>query len=101
MYDVYSKMLDGNDVRRISKIEWFDEFEEWHLIQAHYCLLVAAQGSFDHWFSELTKNASFSVSFVIRVLSVVVTRRIDNDHNKQNYSCPQFTITTSTSGLSL
>ena len=63
MYDVYSKMLDGNDVKRISRIEWFDEFEEWHLIQAHYCLLVAAQGSFDSWFSELTKNASFSVSF--------------------------------------
>ena len=63
MYEVYSKMLDGNDVRRISRIEWFDEFEEWHLIQSHYCLLVAAQGSFSSWFSEFTKNAQLHVCY--------------------------------------
>lgn len=64
MYEVYSKMLDGNDVKRISRIEWFDEFEEWHLIQSHYCLLVAAQGSFSSWFSEFTKNAQLCVCYV-------------------------------------
>ena len=26
------------DVRRIERLEIFDELEEWHLIQAHYCI---------------------------------------------------------------
>ncbi len=26
--------------RRIERLELFDEFEEWHLIQGHYCVCV-------------------------------------------------------------
>lgn len=43
MNDVYSRYLDQKDVERIHKLEMMDEFEEWHLIQAHYCLLVATR----------------------------------------------------------
>lgn len=30
---LYSRMLPREDVRRIERLEMFDEFEEWHLIQ--------------------------------------------------------------------
>jgi len=43
MNQVYSKYLDREDVARIQKIELMDEFEEWHLIQAHYFLLIATR----------------------------------------------------------
>ena len=42
MNDVYYKFLDKGDLARVEKLEIFDEFEEWHIMQAHYCLLVGA-----------------------------------------------------------
>ena len=39
----------------VSRLELFDEFEEWYLIQSHYCLLVAAQGSLEASFDRLVK----------------------------------------------
>lgn len=43
MNEVYSRHLDPKDVERIHKLEMMDEFEEWHLIQDHYFLLVATR----------------------------------------------------------
>jgi len=43
MNEVYSRHLDQADVARIQKLELLDEFEEWHLIQGHYFLLVATR----------------------------------------------------------
>jgi tRNA wybutosine-synthesizing protein 4 len=43
MNEVYSKYLDQQDLDRIHRLEMMDEFEEWHLIQAHYLLLVATR----------------------------------------------------------
>jgi tRNA wybutosine-synthesizing protein 4 len=43
MNEVYSKYLDEKDVERIHKLEMMDEFEEWHLIQAHYFILIATR----------------------------------------------------------
>merc|ERR1712050_675825 len=43
MNEVYSKHLDQKDVERIQRLELLDEFEEWHLIQGHYFVLVAAR----------------------------------------------------------
>jgi len=40
MNEIYKTCLDPNDVRRIQKLEIFDEFEEWDLIQEHYCIAV-------------------------------------------------------------
>lgn len=60
---MYSKFLDPSEIRRISRIEMFDEFEEWHLIQAHYCIVVAGQGSFAEWFDEMTRMAMFLICF--------------------------------------
>jgi len=43
MNKIYSTYLDQADVDRIHKLEMLDEFEEWHLIQAHYFVLVATR----------------------------------------------------------
>ena len=41
MNDVYYNFLAKDEVKRIERLEIFDELEEWHLIQAHYCMTVA------------------------------------------------------------
>lgn len=43
MNDVYYKCLDRDDVRRAEKLEIFDEFEEWHMMQAHYVVALAVR----------------------------------------------------------
>lgn len=45
MNEIYSKYLDPKDVERIHKLEMMDEFEEWHLIQAHYFVLIATRSA--------------------------------------------------------
>ena len=37
---VYSRKLDKTERMRIEKLEIFDEFEEWELLQKHYCLCL-------------------------------------------------------------
>lgn len=44
---VYRDALDPQDKARCERLELFDEFEEWHLIQEHYCIALGrndAQG---------------------------------------------------------
>ena len=43
MIEVYNNYLDVNEKTRIEKLELFDEFEEWELIQNHYCLILASK----------------------------------------------------------
>jgi len=40
MNDVYYKCLDKETLTKAEKLEIFDEFEEWHLMSAHYCLAL-------------------------------------------------------------
>ena len=40
MSDVYLKKLDPAERSRIEQLEIFDEFEEWDLLQSHYCLCL-------------------------------------------------------------
>ena len=35
---IYSEKLNKIEKSRIEKIEIFDEFEEWTLLQSHYCI---------------------------------------------------------------
>lgn len=37
---VYNMKLDKPERLRIEKLEIFDEFEEWELLQNHYCLCL-------------------------------------------------------------
>lgn len=41
MLTIYNNILDKNEKRRIEKIEWFDEFEEWNIMQSHYFVSFA------------------------------------------------------------
>ena len=51
---VYSEYLDRADVKRIERLELFDEFEEWNLIQSHYHISLAAkQGTHHHSFEQV------------------------------------------------
>lgn len=38
---IYRNYLDPADKQRIERLEMFDEFEEWHMMQEHYCIVVA------------------------------------------------------------
>ena len=40
MSDVYGRLGDDT-IKRVAKLEIFDEFEEWNLIMGHYCMAVA------------------------------------------------------------
>lgn len=40
MREVYGRLLSGEDQARISRIEFMDEFEEFYLLMAHYCIAV-------------------------------------------------------------
>jgi tRNA wybutosine-synthesizing protein 4 len=43
MNDIYDNQLDKEEIKRVSKVELFDEFEEWRLMQAHYFIAVASR----------------------------------------------------------
>ena len=44
MTDVYSKCLLATERSRIESLEMFDEFEEWVLLQSHYCITFGSRG---------------------------------------------------------
>ncbi|XP_031397661.1 leucine carboxyl methyltransferase 1 homolog [Punica granatum] len=49
MLKVYSSFIEAQERRRIERLEIFDEFEEWHMMQEHYCVayaIVDAMGLF-------------------------------------------------------
>jgi tRNA wybutosine-synthesizing protein 4 len=43
MKKVYDEKLDEEEKRRIEKLEMFDEYEEWDLLQNHYCLVLGTK----------------------------------------------------------
>jgi len=45
MLRVYSRFIDAQERRRIERLELFDEFEEWHMMQEHYCVVCAVNDS--------------------------------------------------------
>jgi hypothetical protein len=41
---IYNTKLNGEGEKtRIERIEMFDEFEEWELLQSHYCVCVGVR----------------------------------------------------------
>ncbi|CAI0445954.1 unnamed protein product [Linum tenue] len=45
MLKVYSDFIEVPEKRRIERLELFDEFEEWHMMQEHYCVAIAINDS--------------------------------------------------------
>ncbi|KAL5058730.1 hypothetical protein RYX36_030334 [Vicia faba] len=41
MLRVYNDFVDAQERRRIERLELFDEFEEWYMMQEHYCVAYA------------------------------------------------------------
>ncbi|XP_072968218.1 leucine carboxyl methyltransferase 1 homolog isoform X2 [Typha angustifolia] len=41
MLKIYNEFIDIQERRRIERLELFDEFEEWHMMQEHYCVVYA------------------------------------------------------------
>ena len=42
--DIYENELEAAELKRVAKLELFDEFEEWHMISQHYTCVHAASG---------------------------------------------------------
>ncbi|CAL5221350.1 g3526 [Coccomyxa viridis] len=47
MSTIYRLHLDPAEKKRAEQLEIFDEFEEWHMIQDHYCLVLGVNGGGD------------------------------------------------------
>ncbi|XP_047336908.1 leucine carboxyl methyltransferase 1 homolog [Impatiens glandulifera] len=65
MLKVYSTFIDAKEKRRIERLELFDEFEEWHMMQEHYCVAYAindAMGLFQDFGFPLDHPAQLSGS---------------------------------------
>lgn len=43
LYNLYYNFIPKEEIQRISRLEFFDEYEEWFLMQTHYCVTVASQ----------------------------------------------------------
>jgi len=43
MITFYNKIADQNDRKRIEKIDFLDEVEEWNMIMGHYFILLASK----------------------------------------------------------
>jgi len=43
MLVLYDKFLDQNERKRIEKVEWLDEIEEWQLISRHYYFSLSSK----------------------------------------------------------
>lgn len=41
MLKVYTDFIEAKERRRIERLELFDEFEEWYMMQEHYCVAFA------------------------------------------------------------
>ncbi|CAA3000832.1 tRNA wybutosine-synthesizing 4 [Olea europaea subsp. europaea] len=41
MLKVYSNFIEAQEKHRIERLELFDEFEEWQMLQEHYCVAYA------------------------------------------------------------
>eukprot|EP00891_Asterochloris_glomerata_P002981 jgi/Astpho2/2981/fgenesh1_pm.00051_%23_4_t len=47
MHTVYGRHVDPLQRRRIERLELFDEFEEWNMLQSHYCIAIGYNDTHD------------------------------------------------------
>ena len=56
MIRVFNLHLDQTVIRPVLRLEMFDEFEEWNLIQSHYCFVLALRGRLTRSFEFMKKK---------------------------------------------
>jgi tRNA wybutosine-synthesizing protein 4 len=44
MLKAYRDLISMEEQKRVSKLEIFDEIEEWEMLMNHYCLTIASKG---------------------------------------------------------
>lgn len=49
MLDIYNRYVDQTERKRIERLQFLDELEEWNLIMSHYCISYAFKGN-SHFF---------------------------------------------------
>ncbi|XP_071691187.1 leucine carboxyl methyltransferase 1 homolog [Rutidosis leptorrhynchoides] len=52
MLKIYTSFIEPRERQRIERLELFDEFEEWYMLQEHYCVTIAindAMGMFEDY----------------------------------------------------
>jgi len=57
---IYDRCLPKSDILRIQRIELFDEFEEWRMIQSHYCISVGFKSPVKKEFQQQLCDQSIS-----------------------------------------
>ncbi|XP_059633844.1 leucine carboxyl methyltransferase 1 homolog isoform X1 [Cornus florida] len=65
MLKVYGNFIEAQERRRIERLELFDEFEEWYMMQEHYCVAYAindAMGLFNDVGFPIDQNMTGSSS---------------------------------------
>jgi tRNA wybutosine-synthesizing protein 4 len=78
MNEIYRYFLDPKEVKRIEKLELFDEFEEWHMIQAHYHISMAVKEE------SQTTNKKWETIGIIRRSKIQQTAETNsNDHSER------------------
>ena len=45
MLDIHNHRLNTEEKLRIEKLEIFDEFEEWDMLQSHYLICIGSRSS--------------------------------------------------------
>ena len=45
MLVIHNSLLDAEERSRIEKLEIFDEFEEWDMLQSHYLICVSSRSN--------------------------------------------------------
>jgi tRNA wybutosine-synthesizing protein 4 len=48
MLYIHNNLLNKKERSRIEKLEIFDEFEEWDMLQSHYLICISSRSSHDH-----------------------------------------------------
>jgi len=81
MNDVYRYLIPQKETQRIEKLELFDEFEEWNMIQAHYCIAMGATSKF---FEQYGKNGKCGLIGLEKTIST---------KSMPNYFIPQYSET--------
>ncbi|XP_020576332.1 tRNA wybutosine-synthesizing protein 4 isoform X2 [Phalaenopsis equestris] len=60
MLRIYNEFIEAEEKRRIERLELFDEFEEWYMMQEHYCVAYAVNDAYsifsDFGFSKISPS---------------------------------------------
>jgi hypothetical protein len=94
MNEVYNYYLARDDIKRIERLELFDEFEEWNMIQAHYHISMASNHNCFNDIAILGRQkkpqATTQASRLIKPLPTNINGNSKNNSNKSHDQIDSF-----------